>query len=75
MIQFFSLMHNNWYPFVTLAMELCTPSQRSLVSSYYVLPWALGYMLTAVIAYPIRYWRYLQIALTLPAVVLLANFW
>ncbi|XP_018026663.1 organic cation transporter protein [Hyalella azteca] len=56
-----------------LSMELCTPRQRSLVSSYFVVPWAVGYMATSAIAYTVTSWRYLQVALTVPAIALYCN--
>jgi len=54
-------------------MEICHPKHREMVSSYFVIPWAVGYMMTAVFAYFIGDWRYLQIALTLPSLILVLN--
>ncbi|KAF2368837.1 Major facilitator sugar transporter-like [Trinorchestia longiramus] len=56
-----------------LSMELCTTAQRSLVSSYFVIPWAVGYMATAAIAYGISRWRLLQVACTVPGIFVLCN--
>lgn len=42
------------------AMEICTPSQRNFVGTQYMMPWSLGCMLTAGVAYLVRPWRWLQ---------------
>ncbi|XP_066954869.1 organic cation transporter protein-like isoform X2 [Macrobrachium rosenbergii] len=56
-------------------MELCSRSQRSLVATVFVMPWAFGYMLIPVIAYFIRPWRWLQAAYTVPILLLTLHFW
>ena len=56
-------------------MEICLPPQRSMVGNFYPIPWALGIMLTPLIAYFIRPWRWLQVALTIPSLILLLNYW
>ncbi|XP_064108852.1 organic cation transporter protein-like isoform X2 [Macrobrachium nipponense] len=56
-------------------MELSSQSQRSLMGTLFVMPWAFGYMLTPFIAYFIRPWRWLQAAYTLPILLLLPYFW
>ena len=50
-----------------LALEICSPRQRSFVGSYSGIPWAVGYMVVPAIAYLVQPWRWMQVALTVPA--------
>ena len=55
-------------------MELVGGKWLTITGVSTVFPVPLGYILTAWIAYNIREWRNLQLAVSLPALVLLA-FW
>lgn len=69
-----------WTPGVFLSayvigMEFVGPSKRvfaGIVTQYF---FALGYLLIAVIAYFIREWRYLQITLSLPTLLIFSYHW
>ena len=54
-------------------MELCPTRRRALLGSLYAVPWALGHALLPGIARLMRSWRTLSLALSLPAVLNLAN--
>lgn len=56
-------------------MEVCSPSQRTYVGSFFVVPWALGYMAVPGVAYFVRPWRWLQAAITVPVLYTLIYFW
>ncbi|XP_042868981.1 organic cation transporter protein-like [Penaeus japonicus] len=58
-----------------LVMELCSSRHRSTVSVMFVVPWALGYMVLPGIAYLVRTWYWLQVALTVPALYTISYFW
>ncbi|XP_063612639.1 organic cation transporter protein-like [Penaeus indicus] len=58
-----------------LVMELCSSRHRSTVSVMFVVPWALGYMALPGIAYLVRTWYWLQVALTVPALYTVSYFW
>lgn len=58
-----------------LVMELCSSRHRSTVSVMFVVPWALGYMVLPGIAYLVRTWYWLQVALTVPALYTVSYFW
>ncbi|KAG0723263.1 Solute carrier family 22 member 3 [Chionoecetes opilio] len=58
-----------------LSLELCTPSQRSLVGNLFAVPYALGYMALPGVALLVKDWRPLQLALSAPALFLLAYHW
>lgn len=58
-----------------LAIEMCTTSQRALVGALFSIPWSFGYMLLPGIAYLVRDFVYLQIAITLPGLTLFPAYW
>ncbi|XP_049803713.1 organic cation transporter protein-like isoform X1 [Schistocerca nitens] len=58
-----------------LAMEMVGPSKRTLAGVGCQTFFTLGYMLTAAIAYLIRDWRLLQVALTAPGILFLSYWW
>ncbi|XP_071547611.1 organic cation transporter protein-like [Panulirus ornatus] len=58
-----------------LAMEVCDPRQRSLVGIVLVFPWAVGTMIWAGMAYLLRDWRWLQLAINLPAIFFFPTLW
>lgn len=57
------------------AVEMAGPQHRATVGIVGNLLFTAGYLLSAGLAYFIRRWRYLQIAFTVPTVVLLAFLW
>ncbi|KAK8407772.1 hypothetical protein O3P69_002367 [Scylla paramamosain] len=59
----------------TLLMETCGRKERSSIGVLFVIPWSLGYMIVPGIAYLIRPWKWLLVALSLPSLPLLLNFW
>ncbi|XP_047493242.1 solute carrier family 22 member 20-like isoform X2 [Penaeus chinensis] len=59
----------NLLTFFVLAMEVCEPKHRSTVGILIGLPWALGTMWWGMMAYFIRDWRWLQLAVSLPTLL------
>lgn len=58
-----------------LCLELSGKSQRSMLGVLFCVPWALGYMALPGVAYLVREWRFLQLALTVPAFLTIVDFW
>ncbi|XP_068085603.1 organic cation transporter protein isoform X2 [Anabrus simplex] len=58
-----------------LAMEMVGPSKRLFAGVVVQMFFTLGYIFTAVLAYFIKDWRILQVALTLPGTVFLIYWW
>ncbi|XP_076034218.1 organic cation transporter protein-like [Oratosquilla oratoria] len=58
-----------------LALELASKPQRSSIGSLFGIPWSLGTMTIAGIAYGVRTWKYLQMALTLPYITFGIYYW
>ncbi|OXA57254.1 Organic cation transporter protein [Folsomia candida] len=58
-----------------LVIEVLGPGWRGLAGNLFCLPFAVGYMLLPGVAYYIRNWRYLQLALSGPSLILLATWW
>ncbi|XP_068221444.1 solute carrier family 22 member 3-like [Palaemon carinicauda] len=56
-----------------LAVEACTAKQRSIVGILFSVPFAIGYMLLPALAYHVREWRHLHLAISLPVILLIAN--
>ncbi|XP_076034221.1 solute carrier family 22 member 3-like [Oratosquilla oratoria] len=58
-----------------LLLELSSKSQRSYVGPLSGLAWSIGQMLLPGVAYLVREWKYLQLALTAPYLYTLVYFW
>ncbi|XP_078666051.1 organic cation transporter protein-like isoform X2 [Branchiostoma floridae x Branchiostoma belcheri] len=61
-------------PFV-MVTELVSPDKRSLVGMVIWIYWAVGYVILAGIAYFIRTWMWLQIAVTMPYLIFISFWW
>ena len=48
---------------------------RVVVGIAFCIPMSLGYMTLAVLAYFIRHWRVLQVAISLPGILYMAYYW
>ncbi|XP_049840116.1 organic cation transporter protein isoform X3 [Schistocerca gregaria] len=59
----------------TLLTEVCHPTYRTLLSLLYNMSYPLGQLTIPVIAYYLRDWQKLQLAISIPAVVLIFNIW
>ncbi|XP_042242972.1 organic cation transporter protein-like isoform X1 [Homarus americanus] len=59
----------------TLAMEMTKRKYRALVGTLIFFPWGLGTILWGGNAYLIREWRWLQLAVSLPALLFLPSLW
>uniref|UniRef100_A0A1B0C9J9 Major facilitator superfamily (MFS) profile domain-containing protein n=2 Tax=Lutzomyia longipalpis TaxID=7200 RepID=A0A1B0C9J9_LUTLO len=58
-----------------LIMEIIGVKWRELLSVIYQIPFNLGHLTLPVFAYFIRDWRYLQLALSIPSVLLISYYW
>ncbi|XP_076058569.1 uncharacterized protein LOC143035587 [Oratosquilla oratoria] len=58
-----------------LALEVCQAHQRAKVGIFIGLPWAFGVMILGGLGYFIRDWRYLQMTISLPFLVIIPVFW
>ncbi|XP_067010879.2 organic cation transporter protein [Anabrus simplex] len=58
-----------------IGMELVAPKKRLLAGMHFILMFSLGYVLLTAIAFFVRDWRMLQIAVTLPASLFLCYWW
>ncbi|XP_045137667.1 organic cation transporter protein-like [Portunus trituberculatus] len=66
----FLLGSSNMLTFFIYAMEVCEPKHRGTVGILIGLPWALSTMAFGGVAYFIRDWRWLQLAVSLPNVLI-----
>ncbi|XP_050393876.1 organic cation transporter protein isoform X2 [Patella vulgata] len=62
-------------PAFILGMELVGPSKRSLTGCIINYFWSFGSIVLAAMAYFIRNWKYLQLSLAVPNILLLSYFW
>ncbi|XP_037785909.1 organic cation transporter protein-like [Penaeus monodon] len=58
-----------------LAMEVCESRYRSIVGVLLALPWALGTIAWGIWAHLLRDWKWLQLAVSLPGLILLPVLW
>ena len=60
---------------IVMACELFPAIYRTFAGTAFELIWAAGWMVLAGIAYLIRDWRHLQLAVTLPAIWTVCLIW
>ncbi|XP_053568753.1 solute carrier family 22 member 7 [Bombina bombina] len=60
---------------VTLALEWTDAAHRTFCGTISSLSWTVGYMLLALMAYLIRDWRWLLMAVTSPCLLAIATWW
>ncbi|XP_063300237.1 solute carrier family 22 member 7-like isoform X3 [Pelobates fuscus] len=60
---------------ITLALEWTDVSHRTFCGTISSLSWTAGYMLLALLAYLIRDWRWLLLAVTSPCLLAIATWW
>ncbi|XP_055701896.1 organic cation transporter protein isoform X2 [Phlebotomus papatasi] len=58
-----------------LIMEIIGVKWRELLSVIYQIPFNLGHLTLPVFAYFIRDWRHLQLALSIPSILLISYYW
>lgn len=58
-----------------ISFEMVGPKYRLFAGQVFMMFFSCGYMLTAAFGYFIDYWRYLQIAISLPGVLFLTYWW
>ncbi|OXU19035.1 hypothetical protein TSAR_011958 [Trichomalopsis sarcophagae] len=58
-----------------ICMEIVGKSWRAAITILYQIPYSLGHMSLAGLAYWFRHWQHLQIAMTLPSIILLGYWW
>ncbi|KAI8045775.1 organic cation transporter-like protein [Drosophila gunungcola] len=58
-----------------IAMEMVGPDKRLYAGIFVMMFFSVGFMLTALFAYFVHDWRWLQIALTLPGLLFLSYYW
>lgn len=56
-------------------MEIVGTQWRAAITILYQIPFSLGHMSLAGLAYWFRHWQQLQIAITLPSIILLSYWW
>ncbi|EFN89278.1 Organic cation transporter protein [Harpegnathos saltator] len=56
-------------------MEIVGTEWRAAINAFYQIPYCLGCMVLAGLAFWLRHWRYLQVAITLPSIVCLSYWW
>ncbi|KYQ56702.1 Organic cation transporter protein, partial [Trachymyrmex zeteki] len=58
-----------------ICMEIVGIKWRAAITVLYQIPFSLGHMSLAGLAFWFRHWQHLQIAITLPSIVLLSYWW
>ncbi|XP_069939366.1 organic cation transporter protein [Cherax quadricarinatus] len=58
-----------------LVMEISSTQSRSRLGSLFAVPWSIGYMVIAGVAYLVRSWQWLQVTITLPALLFTLYYW
>ncbi|XP_065169619.1 organic cation transporter protein-like isoform X2 [Atheta coriaria] len=58
-----------------LVMELIGTKWRCTVATLYQIPFNLGHLTLALFGYLFRDWRYSQLAISLPSIILISYFW
>ncbi|XP_043208462.1 organic cation transporter protein-like [Amphibalanus amphitrite] len=58
-----------------LTMEVMGPRWRALVGLIYQIPFSFGFMSLSAAAYLVRDWRYLQLVISAPSVLMLGFWW
>ncbi|XP_018372686.1 PREDICTED: organic cation transporter protein-like isoform X2 [Trachymyrmex cornetzi] len=58
-----------------ICMEIVGTKWRAAITVLYQIPFSLGHMSLAGLAFWFRHWQHLQIAITLPSIVLLSYWW
>lgn len=54
---------------------MLTPTYRSNMSILFSLSYPIGTILLAIAAYLVQPWRYLQLTISLPALLLIITYW
>lgn len=62
------------YKYLT-GMEIVGTQWRAAITVLYQIPFSLGHMSLAGFAFLFRHWQHLQIAITLPSIILLSYWW
>ncbi|XP_076466252.1 organic cation transporter protein-like [Babylonia areolata] len=60
---------------IVIGMEIVGPSKRAWAGVLIEISWCLGGLVLVIFAYFIRNWRYLEIAVSIPSIVLLFYWW
>ncbi|XP_076639870.1 organic cation transporter protein isoform X1 [Colletes latitarsis] len=58
-----------------ICMEIVGTKWRAAITVLYQIPFSLGHMSLAGLAFMFRHWQHLQIAITLPSIILLSYWW
>ncbi|XP_066588974.1 organic cation transporter protein-like [Prorops nasuta] len=58
-----------------ICMEIVGTKWRAAITVLYQIPYSLGHMSLAGLAYLFRHWQHLQLAITLPSIILLSYWW
>nr|XP_053637330.1 uncharacterized protein LOC128692281 [Cherax quadricarinatus] len=56
-------------------MEISSTQSRSRLGPLFAVPWSIGYMVIAGVAYLVRSWQWLQVTITLPALLFTLYYW
>lgn len=56
-------------------MEIVGTEWRAAITVLYQIPFSLGHMSLAGLAFLFRHWQHLQLAITLPSIILLSYWW